>query len=59
MGDPNRLTDNQKKILVELVSAKFGVSQATVYSDLNNQRLPVLAKDITISICRMHVLCMM
>lgn len=59
MGDPKRINDNQKKILVQLISEKFGVSEATIYSDLNSGKWPILAENVIISICRMHVLCMM
>lgn len=59
MGDPKRLSTKQKEILVKLVSEKFRVNKDTIYSDLNNDILPILAKDLSVSICRMHVLCML
>lgn len=58
-GDPARLTEEQKKIIIDLLSKKFNVSKAHVKEGLDNGILPIKAENTIVSICDSHFRCML
>jgi len=58
-GDPSRLTKEQKQLIVELLSKKFKVPKKHVAEGLAEGVLPIRAANVNVSICELHVRCMM
>ena len=58
-GDPSRLTDEQQRKLIDLMSSLFNIKRFQVAEDLRNGNLPVKAEGCVVSSCHMHALCMM
>lgn len=58
-GDPSRLSEDQKKTIVELMNKKFKVPKHVVAKELAEGVLPIRAANVNVSICNLHVRCMM
>lgn len=58
-GDPSKLTKQQKEKMADILSEKFGLLRKAVLSDLAKGNLAVKADNISISICELHMRCMM
>lgn len=57
-GDPARLTETQRIRLCLEMSNKFGIQYKEVMTDLINGIFPICCENITVSICELHVRCM-
>ena len=58
-GDPSRLSEEQKRMLAELVSEKFGIPKEVILNDLRNGIMPILADNVIVHICEKHARCML
>lgn len=58
-GDPSRLTEEQKKTIIDLLSQKFKVSKDHVREGLDKGILPIKSENTIVSICDLHFRCMM
>ena len=58
-GDPERLTPAQKEKLAEILSEKFKVPKTEVLKDLAKGYLPLKSQNVSVSICNLHLRCMM
>lgn len=56
MGDPDRLTDDQKEKLIEHIQTTFGVPRDQIVSDWSKEGIPIKAENLTISWCHSHSL---
>lgn len=57
-GDPSRLTEDQKKTLADECSRKFRINASAIIEDLNKGILPIKGDNVIITICNLHVRCM-
>ena len=58
-GDPSRLNWDQKSRLIKELSKKFNLDSDLIVKDLDNGIMPIKDENISIIICRSHVLAIM
>lgn len=57
-GDPSRLTEEQKEIIIEEMSKKFKCSKDHVAEGLAKGFLAIKSDNISVMICDLHFRCM-
>lgn len=58
-GDPERLTEEQREKIVELMCQKFDVPESHVRKGLKEGVLPVRTDNTFLEICEQHLRCML
>lgn len=57
-GDANALTEEQKERLKSAMARKFGVPKEHIEKSLRDGIIPILDENVSISICNLHIRCM-
>jgi hypothetical protein len=58
-GDATRLTTEQKELLAKLMSEEFKIPKAEVLKNLADGVFPIKADNVIVSICNLHMRCML
>ncbi|MFW9991992.1 MAG: hypothetical protein ACFFD4_08010 [Candidatus Odinarchaeota archaeon] len=59
LGDPDRLTNEQKEKLIEHIQSNFGVPRQEIISGWTKQGIPIKAENLTITFCHNHTMAML
>jgi hypothetical protein len=57
-GDATALTAEQKARLIEAMTRKFNIPASKVEESFKDGVIPILAENVIVSICELHVRCM-
>jgi len=57
-GDPSRLTEEQIQLIATLCSKKFNITKEEILKDIRKGILPIKAENVSLSICDLHIRCM-
>lgn len=55
LGDPDKLTDDQKKRMISILSGKFNIPPEIIEISLSMGIFPINAEHVTVSICTFHM----